>query len=242
MTDMGDILRVGIVIADEDEYAPLRERADELNAKRADFFKREGHRFSFSENGRTVEVHTLLCGIGMINAAAAATYLVLEGADVIFNSGLSGGISGIKKGELMVGTEYIEHDFDLTPLGYPLCKKPLQNYIYKGDIELIDVVCGLYPEVKKGVAVSGDSFISDAAKKEFLKKEFNAMSCDMESAAVAYVSEQADVRYVALRRISDDAGDDANESYSQMNNLREAVLVDMLVEIARELLYIGNLW
>ena len=239
---MKDVLRVGIVIADEDEYAPLRNRIDELCAQRCDFYKREGHKFSFEKNSRRVDVHTLLSGIGMVNAAAAATYLATEGSDIILNSGLSGGISCIKRGELMVGTEYIEHDFDLTPLGYPLCKKPLQNYIYKADDRLLEIIDKLYPEIKKGVAVSGDSFISDASKKEFLKKEFSAMSCDMESAAVAYVCELADIGFASIRRISDDAGDDAAENYSNMNCLREELLIEMLIKLAKSFLDFGIFW
>lgn len=239
---MKDVLRVGIVIADEDEYAPLRSRVAELGAERCDFYKHEGHKFSFEKNSRKVVVHTLLSGIGMVNAAAAATYLATEGSDIILNSGLSGGISGIKRGELMVGTEYIEHDFDLTPLGYPLCKKPLQNYIYKADDRLLEIIEKLYPEIKKGVAVSGDSFISDASKKEFLKKEFSAMSCDMESAAVAYVCELADIGFASIRRISDDAGDDAAESYSNMNSLREEMLIELLIKFANSFLDFGIFW
>lgn len=239
---MKDILKIGIVIADEDEYAPLRDRVEELNAQRSDFYSREGHTFYFESANKKVLVHTVLCGIGMVNAAAAATFLANEGCEIILNSGLSGGISGISKGEIMIGTRYIEHDFDLTPLGYPMCKKPLQNYIYNADEELVRVISDIYPAMKKGVAVSGDSFISDNDKKEFLKREFGAMSCDMESAAVAYVCELANLRYAAIRRISDDAGDDASVSYTNVNNLRESVLVDLLIEIAQKTFIYGELW
>lgn len=224
---MKDLIKIGVVIADECEYAPLREM--ELpKIKRRDFYKREGHTFEFSKNGRKIVVHTILCGIGMTNAAAAATFLATEKCDIILNTGLSGGISGIAKNEFTIGNKYIEHDFDLTPLGYEPCQKPLQNYIYEGDGELIKLFTEIYPAIKVGVAVSGDSFVSDNAKKEFLKNTYCAMSCDMESAAVAYVCENADIKYLALRRISDDAGDDATASYTDMNELKEAVLFDLL--------------
>jgi adenosylhomocysteine nucleosidase len=239
---MKDFLKIGYVVADEDEYAPLRNMTESIGAVRCDFFGREGHKFAFEKENRTVEVHSVLCGIGMTNAAAAATFLALEGCDIILNSGLSGGISGIKRGELSVGTEYIEHDFDLTPLGYKPCEKPLQNYVYKADEELVDILCEIFPALKKGVAVSGDSFISDEAKKNYFKDNFGAMSCDMESAAVAYVCEQANIRYAAIRRISDDAGDDATESYSDMNNLQETVLIELLIEAAKRFFDHNILW
>lgn len=239
---MKDLLKVGIVIADEDEYAPLRNMVDSLGAERKDFYTREGHCFTFEKEGRKIAVHTLLCGIGMVNAAAAATFLAGEGCDIIINSGLSGGISGIARGQIMVGTRYIEHDFDLTPLGYPMCKKPLQEYIYSADKAMLDIFAELWPDIKQGVAVSGDSFISDEGKKNFLKSEFDAMSCDMESAAVAYVCSLANIRYIALRRISDDAGNDAVSSYTDMNDMREAVLVELICDTVKQFFNYSVLW
>lgn len=238
---MKDTIKIGIVIADECEYAPLREMTD-LGIQRADFFKREGHLFEFFSGKRKIIVHTILCGIGMVNAAAAATFLATEKCDIILNTGLSGGISGIAKNELMIGNKYIEHDFDLTPLGYEPCQKPLQNYVYSGDDDLINLFSEICPAIKVGVAASGDSFISDNLKKEFLKNTFNAMSCDMESAAVAYVCENADIKYLALRRISDDAGDDATSSYTDMNELKEVVLFDVLFCAIKEILNRDIFW
>ncbi len=239
---MKDFLKIGYIVADEDEYAPLREMADMLKAKRNDFYSREGHSFCFEKNGKTIEVHAILCGVGMVNASAAATYLAGSGADIILCSGLSGGISGIKRGELTIGTEYIEHDFDLTPLGYELCQKPLQKYIYQADQSLLEILCDIYPDLKQGVVVSGDCFIGDTNKKNLLKETFNAMSCDMESAAVAYVCDLAKIPFAAIRRISDDAGDDAGDSYSEMNNLRQDVLIDLLITAVKKFFDYNILW
>lgn len=238
---MKDFLKIGYIVADEDEYAPLRDIADKLGAVRCDFYSREGHRFTFEQNGKKIEVHSILCGIGMVNAAAAATYLA-GNVDIILCSGLSGGISGIKRGELTIGTKYIEHDFDLTPLGYEMCQKPLQKYIYTADENLVNVLCDIYPDLKRGVIVSGDCFIGDNNKKNMLKKTFDAMSCDMESAAVAYVCDLAKIPFAAIRRISDDAGNDANESYSEMNNLRQDVLIDLLIVAVKKFFNYNILW
>ncbi len=235
-------LKVGIVIADSDEYAPIKEKIAELSAEKADFYSREGLSFCFKEGEKTVKVHVLLSGIGMVNAAVAATALSMEGCEVMLNAGLSGGISGISRGELMIATEYIEHDFDLTPLGYPLCKKPGQDYIYYSDERLVALLQKTFKGIKKGVAVSGDSFISDSSKKEFLKTEFGAMSCDMESAAIAYVCTLAGIPFAAIRRISDDAGDDASSAYSEMNSFKESLLIDLLIESAKSLFKEESLW
>ncbi len=224
-------MKIGLIIADESEYIMFRKKAQTEGAKRADFYTREGHVFNLAEG---IEMHAVLCGVGMVNAAAAATFLVTEGCKAVLSFGLSGGISGISKNEFMVGTEYIEHDFDLTPLGYKLCEKPLQDNIYKGDTRLIEKFQTLYPFIKKGVVVSGDSFICDAGKRNFFKKEYNAMSCDMESAAVAYVCSLASVPFVTLRKISDDAGNEANDSYTAALDIDGDEVLSILLSVMVE--------
>ncbi|MBO7218113.1 MAG: hypothetical protein J6V50_05375, partial [Clostridia bacterium] len=61
--------KIGLIIADESEYVMIREKANEMGAARCDFFTREGHRFALNEN---TELYTVLCGVGMVNSAAAA--------------------------------------------------------------------------------------------------------------------------------------------------------------------------
>ncbi len=224
-------MKIGLIIADESEYIMLRDRVEELGGSRRDFFTREGHYFALPEG---TELYTVLCGVGTVNAAAAAAYLAGLSVDMLLSFGLSGGVSGIAKNEFMVGTEYIEHDFDLTPLGYEPCAKPLQNYVHKGSEALVKLFCESYPFIKKGVVVSGDSFISDSEKKEYLRSRFNAMSCDMESSAIAYVAEIAKLPFVTLRKISDDAGDDAGESYTAALDIDGAEVMEILLDIIRK--------
>ena len=239
---MKNELKVGIVVADSDEYAPIKDKIAELGAKKADFYAREGLSFEFKEKDKTVKVHIVNCGVGMVNAATVTTALCLEGCEVILNAGLSGGISGISRGELMLATDCIEHDFDLTPLGYKLCQKPGQEYLYHADGRLLTLLENTFKGIKKGVAVSGDCFISDGNKKEFLKSEFGAMSCDMETAAIAYVCSLTDTPFASIRRISDDAGDDAKTAYTEMNSIKEALLIDLMLDSSRALFKEESLW
>ena len=51
---MKEQLKIGYIVADEDEYAPLRNSAETLGAKRSDFYSREGHIFTFKENNKTI--------------------------------------------------------------------------------------------------------------------------------------------------------------------------------------------
>lgn len=227
---MEKIKKIGIIVADADEFAPLEERIKKGEYTEKTFLKRKILEFKI---GGT-ELCAMLCGIGKVNAAAAAAHMVDTGCDIILNYGLSGGVSGIRRGELCLCSEFLEHDFDLTTIGYKPCEKPGQSYIYKSDKRLNSLIKSLLPEIKEGVAVTGDCFVCDEGLRDFLKEEFGAMCCDMETAAIAYVCEYAGVPFAAVRRVSDDAGESAVDNYRDMNTSRETVLSDFILACAEE--------
>ena len=173
------------------------------------------------------------CGVGKVNAAAAAAHLADEGCEIMLNYGLSGGISRVRRGDICVCTRFLEHDFDLSGIGYRLCEKPGQTYIYEADEQLNGMILSLLPGAVTGTAVTGDCFVNDGELREKLKTEFDAVCCDMETAAVAYVCSFAGIPFASVRKISDDAGADALVSYREMNSSGETVLSDFILECAR---------
>ena len=92
------------------------------------------------------------------------------------------------------------------------------------------------PEAKCGTAVSGDCFVCDDVLRNSLKENFQAMSCDMETAAIAYVCSFSNVPFLALRRISDDAGNDAETSYRDMNTSNATLLSDYIIWIVKAII------
>lgn len=222
-------LKIGMVIADDMEFAPLLECGGEPFG----YYGRAGRKFTFRSGERTVELLAVCCGVGKVNAAGAAMFLVSLGCEIILNAGLSGGVSNISRGELMLCTEYIEHDFDLTPLGYAPAVKPSQEYIYKSDRRLFDYFKKRLNITRAGVAVSGDCFVSDGKLRARLARDFSAMSCDMESAAVASVCHLTGKRFLSLRRISDDAGSTADSAYREMNENERFELAVLLLDGVR---------
>jgi len=225
-------LKIGMVIADDMEYAPL----ENCGGEPFSYFGRKGHIFRFSNGNREIELVSVHCGIGKVNSATAAMYLIDNGCDIILNSGLSGGISNISRGELMLCTRYIEHDFDLTPLGFKKAQKPSQEYIYESDEALLSFFSERLGIKKCGMAVSGDCFVSDDVLRNSLAEEYGAMSCDMESAAIASVCHMTGKRFLSLRRISDDAGNTANSNYREMNENEKFDLVILLKESVGDML------
>lgn len=232
-------MKIAIIVADSDEYKPIAEYIENGEFKAYSFLGRIGHKFEIKTDKGTAQVVSLLCGIGKVNAAAAAAHFADNGFDIILNYGLSGGVSGISRGEICVCNRFLEHDFDLTGIGYKPCEKPQQKYIYEADERLIKLCKSIVPNLKEGTAVSGDSFICDESVRLRLKEEFSAMSCDMETAAIAYVCDFAKIPFLALRRISDDAGSDASDSYREMNTSNETLLSDYIIELIKAVIKVG---
>ncbi len=228
-------LKIGIVVADSDEYKPLADVIEKGEFEFYNFLGRKGHEFEIVAENGTAQVISILCGIGKVNAAAATMHLIDIGCNTIINYGLSGGISGIGRGELCICDRFLEHDFDLTGIGYKPCEKPSQKYIYEADKSLIELFIKILPNAKLGTAVTGDCFVCDENLRNSLKTNFNAMSCDMETAAIAYVCDFAKIPFVCLRRISDDAGADAETSYREMNTSDETVLSDYILNFINSL-------
>ena len=230
-------LKIGIVIADNDEFAPLEKRCSELSATPVKVAGRKGYTFSLGGEKGSADVTAVECGIGKVNAAAATTALCEQGVHIILNCGLSGGISGVSRNEISIPNKFVEHDFDLTGLGYKLCQKPNQEYVYNCDNELLEIARKIIPDAKVGTAATGDCFVQNEALRDLLKSEFSAMSCDMETAAMAYVCAAYGVKFLSVRKVSDDAGSEAGDAYRELNNLSEDTLINYLLEIINAIIW-----
>ncbi len=219
--------KIGIVVADYDEYAPFAESVSEYNVQEYKYFNRAAITFEINN----VNVICVNCGIGKVNAATAATHLVDIGCDIILNFGLSGGISAVKLGEIVLPDRFLEHDFDLTGIGYKPCEKPSQTYIYDASEMLLQKAENAIGATEHGTAVCGDKFICSADDRNFLRDTFAATTCDMETAAIASVCYMANIPFLSLRRVSDDAGDDAYANYSDMNTGEGQTLADVFLNV-----------
>ena len=206
--------KIGIVVADSKEFEPLLDFALNSGGEKTEIFSKIA--VCFKQNA--TEVVAVNCGIGKVNAASLAAKLISDGCDIILNYGLSGGIGDFPAGGFCVPTSFLEHDFDLTVLGYKPCEKPNQKYIYETDKDLLGVLKSLFENAVFGCAVCGDRFISSKKDSDFLKNTFGAVSCDMETGAIAAVCDMAGVPFASIRRVSDGADEEAADSYSTMNN------------------------
>lgn len=230
------MLKIGIIIADVEEYKPLEAQAALYRMKKIKIGGKKGHTFKVNGKDGEIEVTSVLCGIGKVNAAAAAAALCERGNEIILNCGLSGGISGVQRNDLCVPDRFLEHDFDMTPLGFSPCQKPDQDdYIFYSDTEINRIFRSKFSNIFGGTAVTGDCFVQDADLRDTLKNNYGATSCDMETSAIASVCKFYGVRFACIRKISDDAGDDAGTTYRQLNVLNEDSLVKAVLSVISDI-------
>ena len=225
-------MKIGFVIADNYEYDPFKKFAGEFNPEEFTAFSNNCIKFNFNDK---IEVVAAECGIGKVNAALAAMYLINEEkVDIVLNVGLSGAIQNVKRNFIVAGTEYIECDFDLTAIGYELGKKPDQEYIYSADSSLLEKVkkCSVDYTGRLG---TGDIFLADSALKAKYRDTFGICAFDMETGAIAAVCHKAEVPFLAIRKISDDCDENAVENYKELNNKKEVHLSEVAREIIEKL-------
>ncbi len=220
-------MKIGLVIADENEYIPFSEFANKNSAKQSIRRKRESLEFTFANK----EIIAVKAGIGKVNAATVAAFLIADDkVDTILSFGLSGAISKLSKNDIVAGTSYTECDFDLTPIGYKLGAKPQNKFVYEADKKLLDAALSI-DGIKTAVCGCGDLFLADKERKNLYKETFGIEEFDMETGAIASVCQDADIPYLAIRQISDTADDSAADSYTALNNECPADLTEVIKQL-----------
>ena len=179
-------------------------------------------------------IYGIIGGIGKTAMAfRIGSFLQNIAVDEIINIGVAGSISKeLKPLEIMIATKSAYHDVDLTPFGKPKGQMSDCPLYFECDKNGLDVARTFnIPEVKFGLIVSGDIFVTKDNLTTDLYENFdNPIACDMESAAVGQCAHIADIPYMIIRAISDDANSEANK------NNYERTLVDASKE-AGELAY-----
>ena len=109
---------------------------------------------------------------------------------------------------------------DAVAFGYPVGQIPRMDTLsFTADEKLRKVAketCErVNPDVSvfEGRVVSGDQFISDKAKKEWLVENFAGYCTEMEGAAIAHAAYLNGIPFLIIRAISDKADDSASVDY-----------------------------
>lgn len=157
--------------------------------------------------------------IGKVNAALTAAVLIEKfGCEKLIFTGVAGALNdSLKIGDMLYATTTVQHDLDITAFGHPHGYVPGIN-IFEDSDEMLNNVAkkvanSLGLNLVGGVVATGDQFICNEEKKEWIKSTFKADAVEMEGASVAQVCAALDVGFCMLRAISDEAGGKAEVDF-----------------------------
>ena len=229
----------GVIGAMESEVAQLR--AALSNTETKEYSGLTFYSGSLGEN-RVVLVKS---GIGKVNAARCTQILIDRYApDCVINTGIAGGIGeGLAVADVVIGTELVQHDFDVRAFGYArgnLCEPSHRDTptVFRSDESLIEAFRAaasslLDPKrVKTGRIATGDLFVASAEAKSDIAGAFGAVAAEMEGGAIAQVAALAGVPFIVLRAISDLADGSSPASFDTF----EQETADLSASILRKLI------
>lgn len=209
-------MKYGIICAMEEEIKALR--AQLMNANEENI----ANMIFYSGQINDHEVVLVRAGIGKVQAGVTTAFLIENfKVDAVINSGSAGGIgAGLAVGDLVLSTGAAYHDASATVFGYKPGQLPQQPQIFEADQKLLQAVSeaasqtGL--QVKPGLIVTGDQFVSSQAQIAAIKKIYpQALCCEMEGAAVAQVAYQFNKPFLIVRAMSDVGDEDAGQSFDE---------------------------
>ncbi|MCD6162666.1 MAG: 5'-methylthioadenosine/S-adenosylhomocysteine nucleosidase [candidate division Zixibacteria bacterium] len=149
-----------------------------------------------------------------------------------------------KRGDVVVANFVVQYDFDLTTFGRRHGELPDIGRMIETDPRLMKFACYAFDDVFKydknapklvvGTIVSGDRFVSDPRKIEWLQREFGAVAAEMEGAAVGYTCHLNEIPFMIARTISDSAGSDAKDefkSYLKIASKNSFKIISSILEV-----------
>lgn len=203
-------IRAIVIAAQDEEIQPILEQLAALATKPAKLACPIASAWvAASTNGNILVMRT---GIGLVATSnALGSAMARFTPKLVVSTGSAGGLAeDIAVGDVVVGTTYAYGTADATAFGYARGQVPGQPEHFTGASHVIDQ-CP--PELRRGLMLSGDSFIT-ANNVGRIREEFpGALTTDMETAAAAQVCEAWNVPFVSIRCVSDLCGPKAEQDY-----------------------------
>ena len=192
----------GIMVATPEEMKELKSimvESEKITIFNLDFYKGKINR---------KEYVLVKCGVGKVNAART-TQILIDNFNIesIINVGVAGGLNNnINIGDIIIGENLVQHDFDITAFGYEKGYISETGRFFESDKELIEKCKKVKidnVQIMLGTIASGDIFCTDIKMKEEIRTKLNSDCVEMEGAAIAQVSYLCNVPFVVIRAISD---------------------------------------
>ncbi|MFC0213184.1 5'-methylthioadenosine/adenosylhomocysteine nucleosidase [Paenibacillus chartarius] len=213
--------KLGLIGAMNEEIELLVQHMDNVTeTERAGIVYREG-RFQ----GKDVVV--CRSGVGKVNAAVCTQILIDRyGVDAVIFTGVAGALDPeLNIGDIVVSTECMQHDMDVTALGFERGVIPYERTsVFAADAALAELAyaasAALFPgKSKQGRVLSGDQFVASRDTVRELHEQLKGTCTEMEGASVAQVCSMNGIPYVVIRSMSDKADGSAHVNFAEFTVL-----------------------
>ncbi len=198
--------QIGIIVAMDEEREEILDIMTDVKVEQV-------YNLRFLK-GKIQEKNCILVksGIGKVNAARTAQIMINKyDLQYVINIGAGGSINPLLNiGDVLIGKNVIQHDFDITAFGHS------KGYI-TGVGDRVECTMELVEEFKQmiesmpernykmkiGTIATGDIFCTEFWMKDKIRAKFDADVVDMECGAIAQVCYLDNIPFAAIRAISD---------------------------------------
>ncbi|MFK5976253.1 MAG: 5'-methylthioadenosine/adenosylhomocysteine nucleosidase [Sulfurovum sp.] len=224
-------MKIAIMGAMPEEIEPIVSKLENVNITTYGANKY----YEGSYNGQ--EVVVAYSKIGKVFATLTATILIEKfGCKKLLFSGVAGAISSdLNIGDLIIADGLCQHDLDITAFGHPFGFVPEGQVCIPTDVSLRETAKAVAKakgiNLKEGIIATGDQFVADADRKNWIESTFKADALEMEGASVAVVCNALDIPFFVLRAISDSADMDAGFDFEAFLESSAKVSADFILSM-----------
>lgn len=203
---------IGIIGAFKDEIDEILKDVEDLQEVQKSI------RLFYTGTIKGHDVVIVLAGIGKVNAGIT-TALLIEHFDpkYVINIGVAGGQNGAKHMDVVVSTEVVYHDVDLTAFG-TYVKGHMSGHqptfvaspiLLQKTVEILD---DLHIPYFIGKIASGDQFVVSKDMVQDINSVYSDIyAIEMEATAIGHACSLYEVPFIIYRSISDVIGEESQD-------------------------------
>lgn len=148
-----------------------------------------------------------LGGVGKVNAAMSAQLFIDRyHPDWIVNAGAAGSFLDLPIGTVVLADCFVQHDVDTTAMGDPIGMVSTVNQVEfptSAPEKAAAILEKLGVPFQRGKIATGEVFMTKGERADWVANTFSPTLCEMEGGAVAQVCLRNDVKFTALKSVSD---------------------------------------
>jgi adenosylhomocysteine nucleosidase len=227
---------IGIIGAMEIEIETIKNSVKNLTEIK------KGVRTFFIGQIENKEVVIVQAGIGKVNAAVTTTILLENfNVDCIINIGVAGGQNGVNHKDVVISTEVLYHDVEVTSFGkYVHGQMPGHTPTFIADKSLIEktiqVLKNAHISYKLGKVASGDQFVTSIENVKEINALYNDIyAIEMEACAIAHTASLYNVPFIVYRSISDVLGDESQSEdfnrFVEIASVNASLVLSELIKV-----------